>query len=182
MHQVPSTLSKPKQWGLYRHFVFLQLILPGLHIENSNESYSSSICTTDVLRAVFTIVMPLFGRPLGLCSWEIHQSWRLLTCGGHRTHTVQKAIHEYNYNGQYPSLFTTSVSKPKTMHRNLPKVSYNCAACRKMKIDSPFCRRKEHWNMICSCLPSGSYSLRVWGMNADCISKRRLGTIRWRHT
>jgi hypothetical protein len=66
--------------------------------------------------------------------------------GGHRTHTVEKAIHEYNYNGQSPSTFTSSVPKPKTINRNMQKFSYNCAACinMKMKIDSPFSVRKEH--------------------------------------
>ena len=182
MYQVTSTLSKPKQEGLYRHFIFLQFILLGLHIENSNQFYSSSTCTTDTLGAVLRIVMPLFGRLLGPCSWEIHQSWSLLIYGGHRTHTVEKAIHEYNYNGQSPSTFSTSVSKPKTMKRNMPKVSYNYAACMKIKIDSPFCCRKEHWNMIGRCLPPGAHSLRVWGINGDCISKQSLGTLTWSHT
>jgi hypothetical protein len=148
--------------GAIRQFIFFQFILLGLHIENSNESYSSSTCTTDTLRAFLRTVMPLFGRPLGPYSWETHQSWSLLTYGEHRNHTVEKAIHEYNYNGQSLGTFSTSVSKPKTMNVNMSKVSYNCAACMNMKIDSPLCRRKEHWRMTGRSLFPSFHSLRVW--------------------
>jgi len=58
MYQVTSTPSRPKQGQFYRHLFFLQFILLGLYIENSNEFYSSSACTTDTLRTVLRIVMP----------------------------------------------------------------------------------------------------------------------------